>query len=154
MSLKSPEAVKYFSSFDNKFQNEPEIEVQSKFEVRPSKQCRIATNKMQFMSLSNIVGQCSKTQFEYNRMKTLKNIEKEIFMKKIAQVASNPHGNMLEQIAKKRNKLDIPLSLEDLKYGTRKIVGNRELTNLNDKLAESKKKKILDNLKTSPSTEN
>lgn len=46
---------------------------------------------------------------------------------------------MLEQIAKQRGKLDLPLTLEDLKYGAKKIVGDRELTHLSDKLAACKK---------------
>lgn len=60
---------------------------------------------------------------------------------------------MLEQIAQQRGKLDLPLSLEDLRFGTKKIVGNKNLTHLEDKLAACKKKKILDVLKAPPPDE-
>lgn len=57
MSLKSPEAVKYFSSFDQRVNQDSQEE---ELQLRESKICRIATNKLQYMSLKHIVGRSTK----------------------------------------------------------------------------------------------
>lgn len=136
MSYTTPEAVRYFSTIGHRDDCNPE---KSSLQPRQSKISRIATNQLQYKSLKHVVSYSSNAVVEKERKITLKNHKQQEFIRKINQARTNPAGSMLEQIARQRGKLDLPLNLDDLKYGTRKLIGDKDLTHLNEKLALCKK---------------
>lgn len=56
-------------------------------------------------------------------------------MKMFLNARTQVGGSMLQQVKVQRKRLDLPITLEDLKYGAKKIIGDKNLNHLNDKLA-------------------
>jgi len=132
MSYTAPEAIKYFVGMSNDHQSEQKNAPKSKFS-------RIATNQMTLVSLRQVMNFSAK----HTGLKEQALLERKLRLrgreKQSPEVSEISGPNRYEQLRQDRSKLDIPLTVEDFKYGATIV---HDCTRVDDIVSQMKKDKI------------
>lgn len=131
--FQTQEAIRYFS----KMQRSQE-DSQEDLEPRESKFSRIAGNQM--VSLKQMITFCSVASSEQEQRATQK--KKQLEAASVTHKAKEGlHLTMIEKIAIKRKRFDLPITFDDLKYGTNNMMPDN-LHHMADQMALAKKQRL------------
>ena len=105
-----------------------------------SKFSRIATNQMTYLSLTQVMKHSSEVM---QAAAAKPKVKKDNRTTSTILAEKGTNLTKLEQLQFQIKKQTLPLTIEDLKEGTMKLIGENQCTQVNEMLAQMKKQKIL-----------